>query len=185
MEVKSGLTVVSSLHTGVNKKFKQAGATLLEALSFLAIAAIVVIGATSLLTSAFSSSDTNTHLRELISLKTAVKSYLSGQGNYAGATNTNLIAAGLVPSTLSVSGTNITNSYGGAVTIASATGGTSYSITTAALTKQACVKLVPQLSGFLSVQVGMGVAKTTFPYAAADAITDCGAGPATVIMTAN
>lgn len=175
--------VIHAVNEGVKKSFNQAGATLLEALSFLAISAIVVLGATSLLSSAFGSSDVNQHLREIISIKTGTKSYLSGQGSYVGATNANLIQAGLIPSTLSISGSTITNSFGGTVTVTGTA--TAYTIVTTTLTKAACTKMVPALSGFNSIQVGAATAVIVFPYTAAQAATDCAIAATPITLIGN
>lgn len=163
--------------------FKQAGATLLEAISFLAVSAVVIIGAVSLVTSSFSSSDVNQHTTEITSLRTSIKGFFSGQGDYTTATNANIIAAGLVPTTMKITGTTISNAFGGTVTVTGTAA--DFSIVSTNMKKDVCVKLVPTMNGFLGVKIGSGTEITTLPVTPAQAVTGCSGATNTVTFRAN
>ncbi|MEA3119675.1 MAG: hypothetical protein QOI13_2945, partial [Paraburkholderia sp.] len=59
----------------------QRGASLLEAIAYLGIAAIVVIGAVALLNGAFNSAGTNELAEQVNSIQTGVKKLYMGQTN--------------------------------------------------------------------------------------------------------
>ena len=61
-----------------NRLARQRGASLLEGIAYLGIAAIVVLGAVSLLTGAFGSAKANQTTEEVVAIRTSVrKLYLS------------------------------------------------------------------------------------------------------------
>src|SRR5450830_2049931 len=78
---------------------RQHGASLLGGIAYLGIAAIVVIGAISLLTGAFSSAKSNQANEEVIGLRTAVRKLYIGQV-YPSDILPGLVAANAVPGTL-------------------------------------------------------------------------------------
>jgi hypothetical protein len=59
----------------------QRGATLLEAIAYLGIAAIVVIGAIALLNGAFSSASSNQTAEQVTAIQTGIKKLYMGQTN--------------------------------------------------------------------------------------------------------
>ncbi len=152
----------------------QRGASLLEGIAYLGVAAIVVLGAVSLLTNAFSSAQTNRAAEEIISIRTAVKKLYMGQAaSYSPASMTaSLITARVFPSTLAPNdaGTGITNSWNGAVTV---TGNTStFTLTYAAVPRDACINLVSGASGWTRINQGTNEI-TVFPATPANAATVC------------
>lgn len=134
-------------------KSREAGATLLEALAFLAIAAIVTIGALSLINAAFLNSTTNAHVLELQTFKLLLKAYLKNDGNYSNVSNKNLIIAGLVPSTMKfdVTDESINNRFGGIVYIIGDK--QTYLILTTGVPRESCVKIAQSLPGFSIFEV--------------------------------
>ena len=152
----------------------QRGASLLEGIAYLGVAAIVVLGAVSLLTNAFSSAQTNRAAEEIVSIRTAVKKLYMGQAaSYGtGSLTTSLITARVFPSTLAPNGTGtaITNSWNGAVTV---TGNTStFTLTYDNVPRDACINLVSGASGW--TQIGQGANTiTAFPATPANAATVC------------
>ncbi len=95
---------------------KERGASLLESIAYLGVAAIVIVGAIALLGSAFSSANTNRLAEELNAIQTGTKKLYMGQVNNYGndSLNANLIAAKVFPSTLPTGNNNdaVSNAWG-------------------------------------------------------------------------
>lgn len=155
---------------------KQNGATLLEAISFIAIASVVVIGAISLLSSAFSASEANAHRSELVALKVSLEG-ASKSINGITFTTDSVIGLGLAPDTLKINGATptrtLTNGYGGLVDISGSIG--AISIQSSSIPSEDCVKLITTINDFTRIQVDGSPAKNT-PYPAGEAAADCNAG---------
>ncbi len=154
----------------------QRGASLLEGIAYLGVAAIVVLGAVSLLTNAFSSAQTNRAAEEIISIRTAVKKLYMGQAASYGTGDftASLITARVFPSTLAVNGTGasatITNSWNGEVTV---TGNTStFTLTYDNVPRDACINLVSGASGWTRINQGTNEI-TAFPATPANAADVC------------
>jgi len=148
----------------------QRGASLLEGVAYLGIAAIVILGAISLLTSAFSSAQSNRASQELVSIRTAVRKLYMGQGYGTASLNVPLIAAKAFPGNLAVSGAVVTNAWGGTVTV---TGDTNQFTTVYTnVPKDACINTVSGASGWINI-TGPGTTVDTFPAAVAAANALC------------
>jgi hypothetical protein len=163
---------------------RQRGASLLEGIAYLGIAAIVVIGAIALLRTAFGSANANTMLEQLSSMQTATrKLYMTTQGNYgAGSLDAPIIAAGAVPQGMSVNvnAATITNAWGGAVTLVGAN--TTFTISYANVPQDVCVDaLTGTTTGFTTVAVN-GAAALPTPVSPAAATGACNGGNANAIV---
>ncbi|HEX7685805.1 MAG TPA: type 4 pilus major pilin [Trinickia sp.] len=168
-------------------RHRQRGASLLEGIAYLGIAAIVVIGAIALLRTAFGSANANTMLEQLSSLQTATrKLYMTTQGNYGtGSLNGPLIAAGAVPQGMSVSasGSTVTNSWGGDVAVTGAS--TSFTIDYKNVPQDVCVDaLTGTTTSWTSVVIGTGSSLPT-PVSPAAAQTACATGSNEITWTSN
>ncbi|WEF32247.1 type 4 pilus major pilin [Pseudoduganella chitinolytica] len=163
---------------------RQRGASLLEAIAYLGVAAVVVLGAVSLLNGAFGSAKANQTSEEVVSLRTAVRKLYLGQ-TYGTDNNMNtaLVAANVVPSTLTRGDAgSITNSWGGAVTV---TGNTAtFTISYAGLPKDVCMNVVSGASGWSSINQGNKKVES-FPVKAADAEGVCNGTTNAVTFTAS
>jgi hypothetical protein len=155
----------------------QRGATLLEAIAFLAISAIVVLGAVSMLASAFNNADVDKANNELVGLRIGVKKLYSNADGY-GAVATNLlpaiIAARALPGTLTVGASNaVTNGWGGAVTVVSAVN--AFDISYANIPQDACIGLLVASGQNLWVQItaNAAAAPLAFPITPATALAAC------------
>lgn len=162
-----------SKYSTVNFTRKQRGASLLEGIAYLGIAALVILGAVSLLTGAFSSAQSNRASEELVSIRTNVKKLYMGQANSytAGAMTTALNTAGVFPTTLAANGANMTNSWGGNVTVTGA--GSTFTITYTGVPQADCISMLSGASGWVSVKGNTVAATTTFPITPAVAATQC------------
>ena len=163
---------------------RQRGASLLEAIAYLGIAAVVVLGAVSLLNGAFGSAKSNQTSEELVALRTSVRKLYLGQSYPAESLNGTLISAGAVPATLvrGAAANSLTNGWGGAVTVTGV--GATFTITYAALPKDVCMNVVSGASGWTSIGAGQN-AITVFPATAANATTQCGADANNITFTAS
>lgn len=159
---------------------RQRGASLLEGIAYLGIAAIVVLGAVSLLGGAFSSAQSNQTMEELISLRTGVRKLYAGQ-NY-GAANTNLlpqmVPANIIPGTLARTGNTVKNAWGGDVTVVGNVG--TFSITYNDIPQDVCINTITGANGWTDIN-----GETDFPVTAADATTICNADSNDVTFTAS
>ncbi|NVE00138.1 type 4 pilus major pilin [Massilia sp. BJB1822] len=161
----------------------QRGASLLEGIAYLGIAAIVILGAVSLLTSAFGSANTNRSHGELTSIRTGVKKLFMGQADGYGTADLTetLIKAKAYPSSLFVSGTTLKNSWNGAVTVGGSNN--TFKITYGAVPKDVCVSMVSGGNDWTSVKVNTG-ADTPLPITPAAAAVSCSEASNTIVWTA-
>ncbi|WP_229207091.1 MULTISPECIES: type 4 pilus major pilin [unclassified Duganella] len=152
--------------------FRQRGASLLEGIAYLGIAAVVVLGAVSLLGGAFSSAKSNQATEEAVAMRTAVRKLYIGQSYPVESLVPTLIAANAIPGTLArnTEGNALKNSWGGAVTVMGTAAG--FEITYAAVPKDVCVNLISGASGWVEISGG-GKAITSFPVSVSDATTVC------------
>lgn len=155
----------------------QCGASLLEGIAYLGIAAIVILGAVSLLTNAFGNAQTNRTLEEVVSIRTAVKRLYMGQASSYGTADitASLIAARAFPATLlpNEAGTAVTNSWNGAVTVAGSGGGNTFTLTYTAVPRDVCIGIVSGATGWQQIDRAGSAAITTFPATPAAANTLC------------
>jgi hypothetical protein len=150
---------------------EQRGASLLEGIAYLGIAALVVLGAVSLLTSASASAKANQTTEELVALRTAVKKLYAGQSYPIASLLNTITLAKAVPATLQVSGGAITNSWGGAVTIDGTTT-TTFTIVYNRVPQDVCVSALSGATGWNSVST-TGATRTVFPLTSLDATAIC------------
>jgi hypothetical protein len=131
-----------------------------------------------MLSTAFGSADVDKANNEFVGLRVAVKKLYSNSNGYGGAPGAavdlrqDLIAAGAVPGTLTVTGNALSNSWGGAVLVQGL--GNTFAITYNALPKDACIGLLTA-SGqnmWLSYSVN-GAAVAAFPVTPAAARVAC------------
>jgi outer membrane murein-binding lipoprotein Lpp len=163
----------------------QRGASLLEAIAYLGIAAIVVIGAVALLNGAFSSAGTNELSEQVAAIQAGVKKLYMGQtSGYTNVSNSVLAAAGVFPSTVPVaSGGAATNNWGGTVTVSSASTGT-FDIAYTNVPSAVCINAVTAGGSWTAIKIGTN-SVTTFPITPSVASTDCGSGNVDITWTSN
>lgn len=164
----------------------QKGASLLEIVAYLGVASVVIIGAISMLTSAFGGANANRALEETVGLRTGIKKLYMGQaaGFGTGDLNSVLATAKVFPSTLTVNGSTVKNAWNGAVSVTGAT--STFDISYASVPQDVCASLVGAQgsSGWISVAVN-GAAALTPPITPAQAGTACNASSNTVVWTGN
>ncbi|HEX7634899.1 MAG TPA: type 4 pilus major pilin [Noviherbaspirillum sp.] len=178
----------TAFHPRVTRRFtRERGASLLEGIAYLGIAAIVVLGAVSLLTNAFGNAKANQTTEELIALRTAVRKLYAGQPyNTDAFMQANLVTANAIPNTLVRGAANaIANSWAGTVTIAGTTAST-FTITYSNVPQDVCVAIISGATGWTSIAAnGNTPAITAFPATTSLATTHCSvAGNNTVVFTA-
>jgi hypothetical protein len=177
--------------TNHGKKFpnmhRQHGTSLLEGIAYLGIAAIVILGAVSLLTSAFSGADTNRTISEVTSIRTAVKKLYMGQSaSYGTSTlNADLAASKVFPTTVTVNTSTgaATNTWNGAITVTGAS--SQFLIGYTSVPQDVCINVVSGSSGWAAVQINGGTSRTVFPVTPAQASNDCSQSSNTIVWTAS
>ena len=178
MTRQAPLTFVQS-----RKAFRQRGTSLLEGIAYLAIAALIILGAVALLIGAFSGANTNRTQTEISSIRTGVKKLFMGNAATYGNASLlpELIASKILPGTLSVNGTNVVNAWGGAVLVTGS--GPSFTISYGSMPQDVCVNVVSGGGDGLGITVnGTAVAVPATP---AQASTACATNSSTVVWTAS
>lgn len=169
-----------------NRFHKQAGASLLEIISYLGIAAVVILGAVMLLNSAFGSANANRALNEVTSIQMNVKKLYMGQqaGFGVGSLNTTIATANKFPTTLRVAGANVFNAWNSAVVVTGVNN--EFTISYAGVPQDVCIDLISGSSGFVNVAVN-GAAALTPPITPAQAsgATGCNAATNTILWRSN
>ena len=192
----------STLHN----KNAQRGASLLEAVAYLGIASLVLVGAVSMVGSAFVSAESNRMAEEVIALRTASKKLFAGQIHPENMVPV-LLAAKALPATLTVkipeatttgtgtggSGTGTTsptlkNSFGGIVSIGgpTASGGAGeniFTITYTGVPAETCINVLTATSGWSKAMVEEEEVKK--PMTAATVADGCGSGLVTLALSSS
>ncbi|HEY8027006.1 MAG TPA: type 4 pilus major pilin [Burkholderiaceae bacterium] len=151
----------------------QRGASLLEGIAYLGIAALVILGAASLFTGAFASAQSNRGMEEVNAIRTGVKKLYMGQANSYGAVDITpaLNTAAVFPTTLSYNGANMSNTWGGTVSVKGASN--TFTITYTAVPQDSCINMLSGASGWFSVAGNGGTAISTSPLTPDNAATIC------------
>ncbi|MGF6612957.1 X-X-X-Leu-X-X-Gly heptad repeat protein [Paraburkholderia sp. WSM4175] len=182
MQHQTTVVVSRAARRGRASRSAQRGASLLEAIAYLGIAAIVVIGAVALLNGAFTSAGTNELAEQVNAIQAGVKKLYMGQANgYTSISNSVLSSAGVFPSTIPVSGANAnaTNTWGGSVAVTSPSTGT-FQIEYQQVPQAVCINTVTAGGSWISVQVN-GVSATPPPMTPAAAQGACTSATANTI----
>lgn len=166
------------------RRRSQLGATLIEAVAFLGIAALILLGAVALFTSAFSSARSNSLTEEVTAIQSSIRAtYGTGlqmQTNLAAGV-AGLVQANALPSTLQVDAANkVTNAWGGTVTVAWDAANSAAQITYAGVPKSACIASLANSGTFATVSTDTHTATQAAPLSAANAIAACGSNTNTV-----
>lgn len=175
----------NTMQFGASLRFShQQGASLLEGLAFLGIAAMVILGAVSLLSTAFGNAKANQTTEQLMALRTSIKKLYSGQSFGTTDMVPTLYNAKAIPSTLSAGGSpaTITGSWGGSIAITGANGGAEYTITIPSVPQDVCISVISGASGWTKIAAGTNTV-TTFPATASDASTLCSTANTTLVFT--
>lgn len=166
---------------------RQRGASLLEGIAYLGIAALVVLGAVSLLTGAFGSAKANQTTEEVVALRTSVRKMYAGQPyNGDALMMANMVTAKAIPNTLVVAANGvITNGWAGVVTLTGASAST-FTISYTNVPQDVCVSVVSGANGWTKITGAAGATPiTAFPATATLASALCtDANANTVIFTA-
>jgi hypothetical protein len=169
--------------TARKSKMSQTGASLLEAIAFLGVAAMVILGAVALLLTSFGSAQTNRAEQEITAIQTGVKKLYMGQSaSYGtGTLDAALIHANVFPTTLTVDGSgNVFNGWNGAVDVEG--NSASFTISYASVPRDACINLASANGDWLGVSInGTDV---TLPVTPATADAACTADSNIMVWTA-
>ncbi|MCZ7860812.1 type 4 pilus major pilin [Agrobacterium salinitolerans] len=163
-------------------KTRKRGATLMEMVAWLALAAMIIAGALVLWNVANSSRQTTTALTQLNQIQTAVRTLYSGQSSYVGLSTAVLVNSKALQQSM-ISGTAIRHAYNGAVTVAPATttgGGANsgFTISFANIPQDACQQMLTKDLGRGLYEAGVGtmVGQPNLPFTLVLATGQC-SGP--------
>ncbi|KAB0632285.1 pilus assembly protein [Burkholderia stagnalis] len=164
---------------------KERGASLLESIAYLGVAAIVIVGAIALLGSAFSSANTNRLAEELNAIQTGTKKLYMGQvNNYGNGAdlNANLVAARVFPSTLPVNGAVVSNAWGGNVAVTGQ--GQTFTVAYTNVPRDICINTLTAGGNWRTVAIGQNGRAIPYPVSPTDATAAC-ADNTTITWTSN
>ncbi|KAF0234899.1 type 4 pilus major pilin [Fundidesulfovibrio putealis] len=125
----------------------------LETIGAILVALIVLAGAALGLQKAFTGVKLNDTEQNLIVLRMQTQQLFSGSPGYTGLDNTMALNAGLVPKQF-VKGTELVNPFGGTITLAASSDGSSFTITLTGVPREESTKLATfQADAWLGVSV--------------------------------
>jgi len=158
-----------------------AGYSILELLMVMAAVVMLVAGALQLKGRVEQTNKIKDELGNLMAMQINITSVFQGQTGFSGLTNAVALAADIFPTSMT-SGGNVSNKWGGAVTLAPAAGDLAYSIQYANVPTEACVKLAGSVASWDQIEIGGTVVTSSTANLTATNITACGAADA-VTMT--
>lgn len=143
--------------------------------SLLGVAAVVLI-----LYQVFGANKTQNAISDITLLQANTQALYNAQSTFTSLTNAVAINGKLAPSGM-ISGANLVNPWGGAVTIAVNANAAQFDITEAAVPADSCAKMVVGLGSVVGLKVN-SVAQV-LPLDAGSAVTACNALNNTLILT--
>lgn len=164
---------------------KQAGLTLMEIIGGLVILGLVVAGAMSQWGSASAAQTSVQMTKDILSLRAGLQGLYAGQPSYGtAALNSSLISANKVPSTMAVSGTNITASNGGVVTITGNTTNAIFKVEVSKNSQDVCAAMLTGAGpGWSKIRVGSGTIASPTWQATGNDLTTFPVNPTTATGT--
>lgn len=123
------------------------GVTLIESVLFISIALGLIVGGISFFAQADAAARTNEAVRNITAITAEVRSLYLKQESFADLGNGVVLSSGSVPKTLSVTGTTISNEFGGTYTLAPGTTAETFTLTSTSLPKAICTRLLPYDAG--------------------------------------
>jgi Tfp pilus assembly protein PilE len=131
----------------------KSGMTLVEVMIVFAVALTMVGFAYAMYNYLSGSSETSQTQQSIAALRMGIKGIYSSQSSYSGLSNATVIQSQAAPSNL-IKGNQLSSPLGGAITVTSGTGGSTFSIALAGLDQKPCVFLATnQTDGWQSIQV--------------------------------
>lgn len=164
---------------------RQAGVLSIEMIIVLGIVALILLGVGGRIAVSFLSNDNTSELSNLTSIYSAIKDTKTTVGYGAAGTDLSatIIAGGHLPTNIAVSGTTISNQFGGTYTLTST--GQGFTITDPGIPQKNCVKIASgatQSGQYASTTVNGGSANTG-PMSTAAAQTSCSSAVNSITFT--
>lgn len=184
--------MISKINSAYARKLhnnRKRGATLMEMVAWLALAAMIIAGALVLWNVANSSRQTTTALTQLNQIQTAVRTLYSGQSSYTGLTTAILVNSKALQQSM-ISGATIRHAYNGAVTVtpvATTNGGANsgFTVSFANIPQDACQQMLTKDLGRGLYEAGASAKaqQPNLPFSLANATASCTATYNTVTWT--
>lgn len=156
---------------------RQAGASLVEAVLFLVVTVVILLGIFALFSGAFSSSKVQTEMSYMQALAGDVESLYATNHDYGTADITSALTSTKNAPTPMIVGANLVNSWGGQVVVTGAS--TVFSISSANVPQRECIQLA-QVS-INPTAVTINGAAQTLPLAVAPTTAACSSATANTI----
>lgn len=138
---------------------KQSGMTLTESLLVLAVGALIAVLAYGAYRMATSDVKVQSQVQGITQLVGKIKQVFASAADFSGVTNTSVTNAKIVPADFKVSGTTISNAWGGTITAAQVTGdATKFQLTITKVPKEGCMEF---LAGIASAAQSMTMGGTS------------------------
>jgi len=154
-------------HACVGGPARRRGATLLEALAYLTVAAVVTAGVLALFTPSFTNAQAARLANEVTALANSVRDLYASQNSYASVSIGALAQAGAAPSTLKVSGSGsaatASNTWGGAVTLTSVSSGAQVQMQYASVPSDVCRRVLVSGGDWIDIKVNSSDVGTGSP----------------------
>lgn len=144
----------------INRRHKQQGLTLIEALVWIILSILVIAGAAAGIAKAFGSNETRTEADHITNIIVSTKTLRSSGGYGTSGANLvpSLIATNSIPKTMPVIGGVPKNAWDGSVTVVST--GAGFTVTYPTVPQDACIELATKISrgGAVTTKIGTGTA---------------------------
>jgi type II secretory pathway pseudopilin PulG len=183
------ISKLNSVYATKLRKSRERGATMMEVIAYLAIAAVIIAGVLVLLSVAFGQSKTATALTQLNQIQTAVRTLYSGQSNYQGLSTKVIVDSKALQQSM-ISGNTLRSAFNGTITItpASTTDGganSAFDVVFANVPQDACQQMLTKDMGRGLYEAGANTTaqQPNLPFTLAQATTSCSATYNTVTWT--
>jgi hypothetical protein len=139
---------------------RKRGVTLIEAVLYISIALALIVGGLVFFQQASLAQRVNGAVRNISAIASETRGLYQASANFTGLTTTTLINAGAVPTSL-VSGSTLSNEWGGDIAVAVATNADQFTVTYENVPTAACTRLAT-VDNSGSGRVGSGVVSVAF-----------------------
>jgi hypothetical protein len=148
------------------------------------VGTLTLVGVVGFFQSGSSGAKTNSEIANLTALVGSIRAaYYQAGSDYSGITSAILASSKIAPAPL-IRGANLTSMFGGAITVASATSNSQFTVQYAGIPVDACIKILTNvwvnMSDVIATSVN-GAAATTFTMAGAT--TACGQSSNSILFT--
>lgn len=156
----------------IARRISEKAFTLIEMLMVISIISVLAVGAFTFFNQASSGARASQAKQDIQGFIINIRDLYQGQPDYDGLTNQVVIDSGIVPNSMGVSGTEITNRFGGQVSATTSDDITQFDLQYGGLPRSACVELATLNTDVASVEIN-GSTFSDIPVSVSEATTNC------------